>query len=496
MFPYSTAILSIYVAQLVGALLAVTILFSLWRKSSNRALLYLMLGFFCLGLMAAGKATSLWQLRWESQAARDWVRFASVFVALLQPALFLAGTKELLENRGSCSKQNMRQFYPWLGVVLVGMLVLPRVPLEWRIPARVLALLGVSGVSSVLARSCFSRASGAVYGIGAKLSVAGVALYGTTQIFYGLGTLPMEPAGWMGGAWMFGFGDVFFQSLVGIGLFVWSMELDHNRGEMAERESIRLAGELHNARQAECIGFRTARIAHDFNNLMTSLVGHFHVAQMRSSPDAPTEHFELVNGIVNRAGELTRQLLGPTDADGTEVFARDLSADLARMESSLRGLVGPRIPLRIDLGDDLPSVRIGLERFEQVVLNLVLNARDACAQGGDIQIEVRTVILDKGHPNDKGLGPGTYLLMVVGDTGCGIDRANLEHLFDPFFSTKPSAQGSGFGLPTVQEYVTQAGGIVACGCEPERTRFEVYLLGASLEPAGAATDECTGKLGC
>ena len=224
-----------------------------------------------------------------------------------------------------------------------------------------------------------------------------------------------------------------------------------------------LEEQLRQAQKMEAVGQLAGGVAHDFNNLMTAVLGYSDLILAKLPAEDPQrEKIEAIRESAVRASELTRQLL----AFGRRQMLRSDDVDLrevvARMDGLLRRLIGEQVHLETRLAPDPVVVRADPTQLEQVVVNLVLNARDAMPGGGTIEVGVRA--------------DGDAAVLVVVDDGCGIDESAREHIFEPFFTTKPQGQGSGLGLSTVYGIVGQSGGTIEADSEPGcGTAFTVRL---------------------
>jgi CheY-like chemotaxis protein len=231
------------------------------------------------------------------------------------------------------------------------------------------------------------------------------------------------------------------------------------------------------AQKMEAIGRLAGGIAHDFNNLLTVINGYSDWL-MRSLPpgDPSLDLLGEIHKAGQRAAGLTRQLLAFSRKAGIEPRLIDLRALVADAGRMLRRIVGEDVELTVAADPAAGAVRADPSQMEQVILNLVVNARDAMPQGGRLGIEVRNAeYRDPDAPDRTGSRPGQYVLLSVSDTGVGMDAATRARAFEPFFTTK-GERGTGLGLATVHEIVRQCGGHVAVESEVGRgTTFSVYL---------------------
>ena len=258
---------------------------------------------------------------------------------------------------------------------------------------------------------------------------------------------------------------------LGIGMFV---------AETTERRG--LEAQLQQAQKMEAVGQLAGGIAHDFNNLLTVITSYGAMVMgdlPRESPHAADVQ-EILNAA-NRASSLTRQLLAFSRRQVLQPHVLDLNELTGNLEKMLRRLLREDIQLVTRFDPRLALVNADAGQLEQVIVNLVVNARDAMPRGGRISIETSNVTLGEGYgPMHANTTPGPYVLLSVSDTGKGMDKATQAHIFEPFFTTKPIGQGTGLGLSTVYGIVKQSGGYVWVYSELDRgTTFKVYLPAVS-----------------
>ena len=246
--------------------------------------------------------------------------------------------------------------------------------------------------------------------------------------------------------------------------------------------------QLRQSQKMEAIGHLAGGVAHDFNNLLTVINGCCEL--IRTGGDLPAGITPLVDEI-HRAGEraatLTRQLLafGRKTVLQTRVLRlNELVTDFQRLVGRL---IGEDVQLATEFRADPGLVRVDPGQMEQVLMNLVVNARDAMPRGGTLTIATRDVFLDDDYARrHEEVRPGRYVLLTVADTGNGMDRATLARLFEPFFTTKPVGKGTGLGLAMVYGILKASGGHVTVDSEPGRgTTFHLYLP-AVIQPESAA----------
>jgi two-component system, cell cycle sensor histidine kinase and response regulator CckA len=243
-------------------------------------------------------------------------------------------------------------------------------------------------------------------------------------------------------------------------------------------EHIQQAVQLQQTQKMESIGRLAGGVAHDFNNLLSVILGYVGLALRQVAEDDPMRnHLLEIRYASERAAELTRQLLAFGRRQVLQPVAFDLNAVLTDMEKMLRRILGEDIDLRLVLDPGLGAILADPGQIEQVIMNLVINARDAMPLGGKLTIDTANVEVDDpfaaAHAD---LPSASYVRMAVTDTGSGMNNATLARAFEPFFSTKESGQGTGLGLPTAHGIVKQSGGDIRVYSELDRgTTFKVYL---------------------
>ena len=252
-----------------------------------------------------------------------------------------------------------------------------------------------------------------------------------------------------------------------------------------------LESQLRHAQKMESVGRLAGGIAHDFNNLLTAITGHGDLLAQSVEDDDPLQvDIAAINAAAARAAALTRQLL----AYGRQSLLRpepvDLNAVVSDIEPMLRRLIGEDVELRTQLEPDLGWVEADAGQLDQVILNLVVNARDALSSGGTVVLSTENVELDDAYAAEHpGARPGQYVAVSVSDNGFGIDPTTLGRIFEPYFTTKDRGRGTGLGLATVLGIVEQSGGHIDVTSEVgEGTSFHVYLPRQEGPTAGAPVE--------
>ncbi len=275
---------------------------------------------------------------------------------------------------------------------------------------------------------------------------------------------------------------------LGGGLRALSLVRDITDRKKAEEEREHLRGQLAQAQKMESVGRLAGGVAHDFNNMLTVILGHTEMALTQAVPAQRVHaHLAAIEKAARRSAELIRQLLAFARKQTVVPRVLYLNDTVAGMLKMLRRLIGEDIDLAWVPGTGLWPVNIDPTQVDQLLANLCVNARDAIAGEGRICIRTGNVTLDEAwcadHPD---VLPGAYVALTVSDNGCGMEKDVLEHLFEPFFTTKEVGRGTGLGLATVYGIVKQNGGHVSVSSKPgEGTTFDIYLHRCAREAAEA-----------
>lgn len=246
--------------------------------------------------------------------------------------------------------------------------------------------------------------------------------------------------------------------------------------DITERK--RLETQFFQSQKMETIGRLAGGIAHDFNNLLTVIKGYTQLSLSHIQEGDPCrENIEEIKAAAERAAELTNQLLTFSRRQILDMKVLDLNTIVRGLEKMTGRIIGEDIEMVTVLDDHLGRVKTDPSQIEQVILNLVVNARDAMPAGGKLAIETANVVLDETYARTHiGVAPGSYMMLSVSDTGCGMSPEIKELIFEPFFTTKEEGKGTGLGLSTIYGIVKQSGGNIWVYSEPGRgTTFKVYL---------------------
>lgn len=243
-------------------------------------------------------------------------------------------------------------------------------------------------------------------------------------------------------------------------------------------EHRRLEEQFRQAQRMEVIGRFTGGIAHDFNNYLTAITGFSQLALMQMDNDHPArQHIETVLNSAEKASSLTRQLLAFSRRQIIQPQVVNLNAIITDMTKMIKRIIGEDIQLRLILDPKLWNVKVDPAQIEQVVMNLVSNARDAMPDGGVLTIQTANTLLDEEYAKKHiSVVPGKYVMMAVEDTGVGMTNEVKAHIFEPFFTTKKLGKGTGLGLATVYGIVKQSGGNIWVYSEQgQGTTFKIYF---------------------
>jgi len=248
------------------------------------------------------------------------------------------------------------------------------------------------------------------------------------------------------------------------------------RKEITERK--KLEEQLSQAMKMEAIGRLAGGIAHDFNNILAVILSYsgFIIEELKED-DPMREDAQEIKDAGNRAAALTKQLLAFSRKETIRPEILNLNNVVENLDKMLRRIIGEDIEFKTTLAEDLSNVKADAGQMEQVLANLAVNARDAMPDGGKLTIETQNVDLDEeyvsSHPTAE---PGSYVMLAVSDTGCGMEAETLSNIFEPFFTTKEIGKGTGLGLSTVYGIAKQNKGHIFTYSEPgQGTTFKIYL---------------------
>ena len=244
-------------------------------------------------------------------------------------------------------------------------------------------------------------------------------------------------------------------------------------------DRVKLEDQLRQAQKMEAVGRLAGGIAHDFNNLLTAIRGNAELMSHRVKKDpAMAAEVDEILHAADRAASLTRQLLAFSRKQVLQPVALDLNEIVQGVSRMARRIIGADVQLRLELAGSVSKVLADPAQVEQVLLNLIVNARDAMPSGGTITVHTQNVTLASQAPEvlQAGIAGGNFVMLSVADDGIGMDQATQARIFEPFFTTKETGRGTGLGLSTVYGIIRQTGGAITVDSERGKgASFKVYL---------------------
>ncbi|GFE62901.1 PAS domain-containing sensor histidine kinase [Geobacter sp. AOG2] len=264
------------------------------------------------------------------------------------------------------------------------------------------------------------------------------------------------------------------------GVLIGILGVGRDIGEIrrGEEERAKLEGQLHQAQRIESVGRLAGGVAHDFNNMLSVILGYTSLALREVDPDRPLHaKLEEICKAAEHSADLTRQLLAFARKQTICPKVVDLNETVGGMLNMLQRLIGEEIQLTWRPAADLRPVKADPSQIDQILANLCVNARDSISGMGTIDIATKNCVIDEHYcAHNPDAAPGEYVAITVLDSGCGMDKETLEHIFEPFFTTKGVGEGTGLGLATVYGAVKQNGGFVTVYSEPGMgTKFTIHL---------------------
>ena len=245
-----------------------------------------------------------------------------------------------------------------------------------------------------------------------------------------------------------------------------------------------LERQLLQSQKMEAVGQLAGGVAHDFNNMLSVILGYTEIMNLNLSADSPHRpHLKQIERAATRSRDITRQLLAFSRKQIISPRRQDLNQLVEGGTKTLARLIGEDVSLRFNPSADLWPVKVDSSQMDQILMNLAVNARDAMPQGGSLLIETQNVVFDQDYCRRHAYcRPGDFVMLVVSDVGVGMDQKTLLHIFEPFFTTKPVGAGTGLGLATVYGIVKQNDGFINVYSEPGKgSTFRIYLPRAGEE---------------
>ncbi|HRS52698.1 MAG TPA: PAS domain S-box protein [Candidatus Marinimicrobia bacterium] len=254
--------------------------------------------------------------------------------------------------------------------------------------------------------------------------------------------------------------------------------LDITERVKAEAARDSLESQLRQAQKMEAVGRLAGGIAHDFNNILTIILGYSQMALMNLQPDQKFySQFQKINDAARRSANMIGKMLAFSRQQNAEPQRLNLNTHLESTKGLLEKMVREDIRISFIQGAELNDIYLDPTQFDQIIINLVANARDAMPKGGNLVIETANFTCDSEYSlKHHGFQPGNYVMISVSDTGCGMDKETQEHIFEPFFTTKGEGEGTGLGLATVYGIIKQNNGFINVYSEPNKgATFKIYF---------------------
>jgi two-component system, cell cycle sensor histidine kinase and response regulator CckA len=262
-------------------------------------------------------------------------------------------------------------------------------------------------------------------------------------------------------------------------------------------EQMHLEEQLRNAQQLEAIGRLAGGVAHDFNNILSIIMGHGELLLATAGLDDEGRNgVKQIRRAAERAAQLTQQLLAFSRKQVLQPKVLDLNDAVAEVQKMLARVIGEDVELGMKLHSALAPVKADPGQVEQVLMNLAINARDAMPHGGRLTMETSNMEMGSEQAREMGLANGRYVMLKVTDTGHGMDATTMSHIFEPFFTTKPVGKGTGLGLATVYGIVKQSGGGIRVESEVGRgAEFQIFLPAVQIENRNGSATKAGEKVG-
>jgi len=243
-------------------------------------------------------------------------------------------------------------------------------------------------------------------------------------------------------------------------------------------EQKRLEAQLQQAQKMEAVGTLAGGIAHDFNNVLQAISGYVQLLLMKKEKKDPDiRYLNQIDRAAQRATELTKQLMIFSKKIKSKLKPVDLNYEVIQVHRLLKRMIPKMIDIKLDLAEDIKIINADPMQLEQIMINMGINAKDAMPDGGKLVFETKNIVLGKEYCDaHAGTVPGEYAMLAISDTGHGMDKEVLEHIFEPFYTTKEIGKGTGLGLAMVYGIVKSHSGHIVCYSEPGRgTVFKIYF---------------------
>jgi len=265
---------------------------------------------------------------------------------------------------------------------------------------------------------------------------------------------------------------------IGEDIYILAVVTDITEQKRGEDEKKKLEAQLLHAQKMEAVGTLAGGVAHDFNNVLQAVSGYVQLLLMRKGEEDPDlNYLNQIDKSIQRAAKLIQQLLIFSRKVESKLEPVDLNQEIVNVHKLLMKTIPKMVDIELHLAAGNKVLNADPIQLEQIIMNLAVNARDAMPDGGKFIIETENVVMDENYCKAHlGSIPGEYVLLTVSDTGCGMDRETLKHIFEPFYTTKETGQGTGLGLAMVYGIVKDHGGYTMCYSESgQGTTFKIYF---------------------
>ena len=262
-----------------------------------------------------------------------------------------------------------------------------------------------------------------------------------------------------------------------------------------EREYKKLEIQLQRAQKMEALATLAGGVAHDFNNILQAILGITQLLLMgKDEGDPDYKKFIQLEMAANKGSELTKQFLTLGRKIENKFYSLDLNSRIKEIKNLLRRTIPKMIHIELHLADNLKRIKIDAGQIEQIIMNLGINARDAMPDGGKLILKTENVTLNNYQYNQFAPFNHEYVLLTISDTGLGMSPEELDHIFEPFYTTKEPDKGTGLGLSMVYAIVKNHGGIIECSSKPGKgTTFKIYFPAANTDDRHSYPREEEGK---
>ncbi len=496
---YAPELIGVYVIHTLLDILLAFVLYQFYRNYGRRYLLYWAMSWTALSVRHAVGMFSNWGA--THLPPTDPIRIAasaiSLTAALLQVLWLLEGAYELqvAESLSTRTRKILLLTALFIGPMLMAistpMATGPRIIFRMGLHSLILGIAFVGAAAAIAMHGGWRKE------VGRRIISVAFLLYGIQRLMGFILTLSMvyptlrAVGGFLATRLLFlELLDFFLHTMMGLGMVIWFLEAERKKLLEAEEK-------MRQSQKLEAVGRLAGGVAHDFNNILTVILGYSELLSMQLSDGDRSKDAREIHRAAERASSLTNQLLAFSRKQVFQPRVLNLNEVVTGMDGLLRKLIPESIELSINLGQDIHNVKADPSQMSQVLMNLVLNARDAMPDGGHLTVGTTNAFRPHGVPFDSvSHGAGGSVVLSVADTGVGMDEETKSKIFDPFFTTKKLGEGTGLGLSTVYGIVKQNGGHIEIQGEPGKgSCFEVLLPAVDLPADESETKPSTDVRG-